>query len=126
MREHQAFILVLSFVFVSVAIFAGFQLYSSYELDANKGSIINTLTTLAEDAHAFRTRPVSMGGGGGSYARYSVPFKLIRTEDGIFTTERAGSHLLITGISRPLNGRIVADVDEQGNVSKLEFEGVFR
>ena len=126
MREHQAFILVLSFVFVSIAVFAGFQLYSSYELTANKGAIINTLTTLAEDAHQFRARPVAMGGGGGSYTRYSVPFKLIRTEDGIFTTERNGSHLLITGFSRPLNGRIVADVDENGNVAKLEFEGVFR
>jgi hypothetical protein len=126
MREHQAFILVLSFVFVSIAVFAGFQLYSSYELTANKGAIVNTLTTLAEDAHQFRARPVAMGGGGGSYTRYSVPFKLIRTEDGIFTTERAGSHLLITGISRPLNGRIIADVDENGNVAKLEFEGVFR
>jgi hypothetical protein len=126
MREHQAFILVLSFVFVSIAVFAGFRLYSSYEVTANRGALINTLTALAEDAHTYRTRPVAMGGGGGSYARYHVPFKLIRTEDGIFTTERAGSHLIITGISRPLNGRIVADVDEHGAVAKFDFEGVFR
>ena len=126
MREHSALILVLSFVFVSLAIFAGFELYTTYELTANKGAIVNTLHTLAEDAHQFYVKPVSLGGGGGSYAKYNVPLMLIRTADGIFTTDRAGTHLIITGISRPLNGRIIADVDELGNVTQYTFEGIFR
>ncbi len=126
MREHSALILVLSFVFVSLAIFAGFELYSTYELTANKGAIINTLHTLAEDAHQFYAKPVALGGGGGSFARYNVPLMLIRTADGIYTTDRVGTHLIITGISRPLNGRINAEVDEQGNVTHYSFEGVFR
>jgi hypothetical protein len=108
MREHQAFILVLSFVFVSVAVFAGFQLYSSYELDANKGSIINTLTTLAEDAHAFRTRPVSVWEAAVVPTRGTASRSNSSARRTDFHTERAGSHLPLPELSRPLNGRIVA------------------
>lgn len=126
MREHSAFILLLSFVFVSLAIFVGFELYSTYELSANKNAILNTIHVLVEDAHQFQSKPVALGGGGGSYNRYHVPYKLIRTEDGIFTTELEGTHLIICGISRPLNARINADVDENGDVQKYTFEGEFK
>ncbi len=126
MREHSAFILVISFVFVSLAIFVGFELYSTYELSANKNAILNTIQVLAEDAYQFRQRPVPMGGGGGDYSNYRIPFKMIRTADGIFITEPYPNGIMITGISRPLNARIDAEVSDSGKIVKCTFEGDFR
>jgi hypothetical protein len=125
-RKHSALILVLSFIFVSLAIFVGFELYSTYELSSNKQAIMNSLTALADDAYQYHQRPVSMGGGGGDYSNYRIPFGMVRTPDGLFTTEPVESHLLITGISRPLNGRIEAEVDERGKIVKCSYEGDFR
>ncbi len=126
MREHSALILVLSFVFVSLAIFVGFELYSTYQLSANKNAILNTIQMLAEDAYQFRQRPVAMGGGGGDYSSYRIPFKLVRTEDGIFTTEPMPKGIMITAISRPLNARIDAEVGDSGKIVKYVYEGDFR
>ena len=126
MREHSAFILILSCVFVSLAIFAGFELYNTYELTSNKNAILNSIVALAEDAYQYRQRPISLGGGGGDYSNYRIPFKLIRTADGIFTAEPVANKILITGISRPLNGTIDAEIDERGNIVKCSYEGEFR
>jgi hypothetical protein len=125
-RERSALILIASCVFVSLAIFVGFELYTTYETTANKQAILNSMNALAEDAYQYHQRPVSMGGGGGDYSNYRIPYGMIRTTDGLFTTEPLQNHLLITGISRPLNGRIEAEVDEKGKIVRCTFEGDFR
>lgn len=126
MREHSTLFIILSCVFVSLAIVAGFQLYSIYELSSNRNAIMNTIHVLAEDAYQFRQRPVALGGGGGDYSTYRIPYKLIRTPEGIFTIEPTPNRVFITGLSRPLNARIEAEVDETGNIVRLSFEGEFR
>ena len=98
MREHSALTLIISFAFASLVIFAGFELYNSYELSSNKTAILNTIHVLAEDAYKFRQRPVSIGGGGGDYSNYRIPYRLVRTQDGIFTAEASGDGLTISGI----------------------------
>ncbi|MGA2623727.1 MAG: hypothetical protein ABSF91_07735 [Bacteroidota bacterium] len=37
---------------------------------------MNSLDSLADEAYQYKIRPVSMGGGGGSYEGYSIPTKL--------------------------------------------------
>jgi hypothetical protein len=50
-----------------------------------RDNIIADLTNIAENASQYRIRPVSIGGGGGSYGGYSIPPGLSRNENGSYT-----------------------------------------
>ena len=50
-----------------------------------KDALIDDLNNLFADAHEYRIRPDSLGGGGGAYAGYRIPAKLSSTGLGVYT-----------------------------------------
>lgn len=69
-------------IIVGIAIAVGLSMFTAQSVGANRDAIIADLTGLAANAYQYRIRPESMGGGGDSYAGYSIPTSLQSNENG--------------------------------------------
>jgi hypothetical protein len=71
-------------IIIGIAIAVGLSMFTAQSVGANRDAIIADLTNLAANAYQYRIRPEVMGGGGGSYAGYSIPYSLQSNENGTY------------------------------------------
>lgn len=67
MGQQQILLIVLSVILVGIAIAVGITMFRAQAVQSNLDAIIADLNNLGAMAYQFRIRPVSMGGGGGTY-----------------------------------------------------------
>ncbi|HLX11632.1 MAG TPA: hypothetical protein VKS81_02350 [Bacteroidota bacterium] len=73
MGQQQLLLIILGVIIVGVAIAVGISLFTGQSNQGNRDNIIADINNMAADAFQYRFRPVSMGGGGASYANYHIP-----------------------------------------------------
>ncbi|HLX12934.1 MAG TPA: hypothetical protein VKS81_08980 [Bacteroidota bacterium] len=73
MGQQQLLLIILGVIIVGVAIAVGISMFSGQSNASNRDGIIADLNSLGADAFQFKIRPVSMGGGAGSFAAYVIP-----------------------------------------------------
>ena len=76
MGQQQLLLIILGVIVVGIAIAVGISQFGAHSTQANKDGVTASLVNISANAYQFRIRPVTMGGGGNSYAGYVVPSKM--------------------------------------------------
>jgi hypothetical protein len=84
MGQQQLLLIILGVIIVGIAIAVGLSMFTAQSVGANRDAIIADMTNMAANAYQYRIRPTTMGGGGGSYANYSIPPSLASNENGTY------------------------------------------
>ena len=116
MGQQQLLLIILGVIIVGIAIAVGISMFSSGAVQANKDAIINDLNNLSANAYQFRIRPVTMGGGGGTYTGFTIPSRLQSNENGSFAAAVASGQVTFTATSSHGYGTVVAVCDSNGQL----------
>ena len=120
MGQQQLLLIILGVIIVGIAIAVGISMFSSGSVQSNRDGIINDLNNLAANAYQYRIRPTTMGGGGGSYANYTIPTKLQSNENGTYATSAvSAASISFTATSGQGYGTVTADLDSTGKLSNF-------
>jgi len=115
----------LGVIVVGIAVAVGISQFGANSTMANKDGVTSSLINLAANTYQYKIRPTTLGGGGNSYANYTVPTKMASDDNGTYSVSTAGSATAITlkGVSST-NGSWFAtcDVDSVGNTT-LTYNG---
>jgi flagellar basal body-associated protein FliL len=128
MGQQQLLLIILGVIIVGIAIAVGITMFASGSVQANKDAIVNDLNNLAANAYQFRIRPTTMGGGGGnSYASYTIPVKLQDNENATYTAVANASDIVFTGASKLYStSTVVATLDTAGRLGSFTYTGEFQ
>ena len=127
MGQQQLLLIILGVIIVGIAIAVGISMFSSSSVQANKDALVNDLNNLAADAYQFRIRPLTMGGGAGSYANYNIPLKLQTNDNGTFTEVSTAPQVVFTATSVMYPGStVVATCDSTGRLGSFVYAGQFQ
>jgi Tfp pilus assembly protein PilE len=96
MGQQQLLLIVLGVIIVGIAIVVGINLFNSNSVSSNRDAVISDLNNIASMAHAYYQKPAASGGGGYSYANYSIPTSMNSDANGTYTISTAGSATGIT------------------------------
>jgi Tfp pilus assembly protein PilE len=72
MGQQQLLLIILGVIIVGVAVVVGITMFQDNAVDQNRTAVIGDLTTLAAKAQQYYAKPVSLGGGGKSFAGLST------------------------------------------------------
>jgi len=72
MGQQQILLIVLSVILVGIAIAVGITMFQAQAKQGNIDAIISDLNNLGSVAYQYRIRPITMGGGGGSFIAFGV------------------------------------------------------
>ena len=117
MGQQQLLLIILGVIIVGIAIAVGLSMFTAQSVNANRDAIIADITNMAANAYQYRIRPVSMGGGGGSYAGYTLPVSLASNENGSYTVTVAAALVTFTGTSAQGYGTVTGGYDGSGRLS---------
>jgi len=107
MGQQQLLLIILGVIIVGIAIAVGLSLFSANSIQANRDAQINDINNLAANAYQFRIRPTTMGGGGGSYAGYTIPVKLQTNSNADYTSVAVDASVTIKGQNATATGQWV-------------------
>ncbi len=129
MGQQQLLLIILGVIIVGIAIAVGITMFSSSSIQANKDAIINDLNNLGANAYQYRIRPVTMGGGGGSYTGYVIPLKLQSNSNAIQYTTTAvnpGSISFQGRSSQTPSNMVTCVLDSTGMLTSFSYSGEFQ
>jgi Tfp pilus assembly protein PilE len=111
MGQQQLLLIILGVIIVGIAVAVGITMFQDNALDQNRNMVIADLSTLAAKAQQFYVKPVSLGGGGNSFALLtadatglgllaSVAFT--NNANGTYTISTAGTatQVVLTGVGK--------------------------
>src|SRR5690242_15688238 len=116
MGHQQILLLVFSVIAVGLLIMAGIMLVNHHMVSTSKDSIIENLASLGRMAYGYRIMPAGDGGGGGSYAGFSIPAKLASNDEASFESNATPTRVVIRAVSTRGYGSITAILDSTGGV----------
>ncbi len=93
MGQQQLLLILLAILVVGVAILLGINMFRSHAVETKRDNLITDCVNLSGLAQQYYSRPSVMGGGGRSFAGWSIPTELRVNANGRFE---------ITDISQPL------------------------
>jgi hypothetical protein len=103
MGQQQLLLVILVTVIVGIATVVAINTFGSASESAARDAIINDITAIAASAQAYYTKPIAMGGGGGS-------FEGIGFEKLAFAAERGTDGTSVTGTeAKNANGKYTID-----------------
>jgi Tfp pilus assembly protein PilE len=71
MGQQQLLLIILGVIIVGIAVAVGITMFQDNAVDQNRSAVIADLTTLAAKAQQYYAKPVTLGGGGNSFAGLS-------------------------------------------------------
>ncbi len=98
MGQQQLLLIVLGIIIVSIALFAGINLFRSNAVESKRNNVINELVNLASMAQQFYLKPVSYGGGGRKFIGWYIPSQLTTTSNGHYTASVSNDNVVIIGV----------------------------
>jgi hypothetical protein len=125
MDQKHPILLILMVTLFGIAIAGAIWIFGERDTQIRRDTIISGIQHIAANAVQYRFRPVSMGGGGGSYALYRIPEKLASGELAKFEILKTSSPdtLIILATEVSGIGTVAAGVDPAGAVSILKLTG---
>jgi len=119
MDRKQPLLLILVITIFGIAIAGAIWVFGRQNIQLRRDSMFADINRIAADAHAYRLRPAPLGGGGGSYARFSIPERLRSNDIAAYAVSplSSGDTLLITATAKGNLGTITAGVDRDGKVT---------
>ena len=112
MGQQQLLIIVLSVVLVGLATYGGLRMYEMYNQESNRDQLIGNVYALVGFAESYAKRPVSQGGGGGSFKGLKLTSRLLNTPSGKITSSVSAAKLTLTatGVVKGKNGKSAVKV----------------
>lgn len=86
MGQQQLLLIVLAMIIVGIAVVFSITLFRQKAIDSKRDLLINECGNLAMDAMKYYKKPSTLGGGGNSFAGWSIPDILLKTATGNYTT----------------------------------------
>lgn len=137
MGQQQLLLLILGVIIVGIAVSVAVSLFSSGSVGSNRDDLIHHLNVIVADAYAFTGKPVSLGGGDGSFGTYTIPQKLRQSDVGTFSIYlKKGGYkgmgkwhkgmLVLIGTSAFGYGTVKLTVNDSLNVRLFEYSGEFQ
>lgn len=80
MGQQQLLLLVLGVIIVGIAVVAGIGMFNAAAEESVKDECSAQLMAIGANAQQWYKKPLSMGGGGGSFLNYEIPIGMIATE----------------------------------------------
>ena len=112
MGQQQLLLIILGVIIVGIAIAVGLQLFQAGAVDSNQDAMITDIMNISANADQWRIRPVSMGGGGGTFnadivAKLNENERLTETANAIYVvTFNADNQITIVGTSNAGYGTV--------------------
>jgi len=97
MGQQQLLLIVLGVIIVGIAIVVGLALFHQASIDNKRDVVVNECQHLATLAIEYSKKPSSLGGGGNSFAGWSIPSQLNNTVNGSYSATVNGNKVVITG-----------------------------
>lgn len=91
MGQQQLLLIVLVMIIVGIAVVFSITLFRQKAIDSKRDLLINECGNLAMDAMKYYKKPANLGGGGNSFAGWSIPDILTTTATGNYSTS-SGSY----------------------------------
>lgn len=127
MGQQQLILILLAIMVIGVAIAAALGLFGSNQAETNKLAIVNDLNNLRAMAYKFRIRPVTMAGGGGTYAGFTMPSKLLSNENAIYTLSVTADEITVVATSYAQStNTITVSIDSKGKFTVWTYTGDFQ
>ena len=82
MGQQQLLLIALGIIVVGIAVVVGITLFSTLAAESNRDQLFSDLNILSALAQAHFRKPVTMGGGGNSFANYEIPTALLENANG--------------------------------------------
>jgi len=117
MGQQQLLLIVLGIIVVAIAVVVGINQFSTSAAEANRDLLISDLNFISTLALAHYKKPVSIGGGGNSFANFEIPTVLLETANGTMEHTQTGhnkDHIHFTGIGKEIGDDGVSPI-------KIEF-----
>lgn len=73
MGSQQIFLIVLTLILISLAIFSGFQFVNEHYKNSDRKILIEQINFLYNTASIYRKNLLELGGGSGSYDGWEIP-----------------------------------------------------
>jgi len=80
MGQQQLLLLILSSIVVSIAVYTGVRLFETHNQEQNRDRLQIELMHIYVLANEYKMKPVSLGGGGGSYNGFELPIAFAHEE----------------------------------------------
>ena len=80
MGQQQLLLLVLGVIIVGIAVVAGIGMFNAAAEESVKDELSAQLMSIGANAQQWYKKPVSMGGGGGTFVGYIIPNRMTATE----------------------------------------------
>ncbi len=128
MGQQQLLLIILGVIVVGIAIAVGLSLFSAQSIQANKDAMINDINNIAAYCYQYKIRPVSMAGGGGSYANCLLPTRLATNDNASYAITASATSVTINGYSSQdaANGTVTVSLDSFGTLSGWSFGTYFQ
>jgi len=88
---------MLGVIIIGIALAVGLIMFNTNAIEQKRNEIINECTLLASEAQLYYRRLKEHGGGGRSFAGWTVPSKYASTEVGTITAVASPTQVILTG-----------------------------
>ncbi len=124
MGQQQLLLIILGVIIVGIAIAVGVAQFGAHTTQANKDGVTSSLVEIGANAYQYKVRPVTMGGGDGSYTAYTIPSKMATDENGTYAVGTVSSNSIqIIGTSAiNTSWTATCTVDDTG-VTSMNYSG---
>ena len=125
MGQQQLLLIILGVIIVGIAIAVGIALFGSQSFKSHRDNVIADLNNIGAEAHQYRIRPTTMGGGGGSYVGYPATFTAgawgPSNPNASYTTSASADQIVITGQSKVYAGKTATLTLDANGTSTLNL-----
>ena len=126
MGQQQLLLITLGVIIIAIAIAVGLLMFGTASVGSNKDALINDVAGLAANACQYRLRITAMGGGGGSFAGYTIPARIVSNDNGTLAVVSATRSTIVFCATSALGyGSITTTVDSSGSMSNFTYTGEF-
>ena len=97
MGSQQLLLIILGTIVVGIMVIVGISLFNDHAAATNRDAVANDLVHAASYAQMWRKKPVTQGGGGGSFAGFNLRwvFRDLENTNGTYSIFGSGSDSLI-------------------------------
>jgi hypothetical protein len=126
--QQQLLLIILGVIIVGFAIALGIALFGGQSVTSNRDAMFNDLNNLGAQAHQYRVRISSMGGGQGSYVAFSIPPNMRTNENATYSLSnvQASSIEFLAVSASDASNTIKVTVDSDGKLNDWAYGGDFQ
>ncbi len=126
MGQQQLLLIALGIIVVGIAVVVGITLFSTLAAESNRDQLFSDLNIISAVARAHFKKPVTMGGGGNSFANFEIPTALLETANGTLEHTKTGHnpdhiHFTATGKELGEDGTNPIKIEIRITISETKF-----